>query len=305
MCALRAADPETVPTDHALRGRHPLPPAAADADKNGRGSVLVIGGTRETPGGVLLAGLASLRTGAGRLCLATVESRSAALSVAVPEARVVPLVETEAGSIERTATADLVELVNQYDAVLLGSGTVDPDTITDLVRDLLCNATPGTTIVLDAAALAVVTSHPGVIRASRAEVVLVPNPNEMARLLGREERSVSDAPGTSLRDAVEAFGTPVALRGADTWITAPGAAMYVERSGTPALATAGSGDVLAGALVGLLARGAPPLNSMLWAVHAHAMTGIVVAREVGIGLLASELVDALPATFASLNAHRG
>jgi ADP-dependent NAD(P)H-hydrate dehydratase len=303
MCPLRPSDSEPVTIDHAALARHPLPGVAGDSDKDGRGSVLVIGGTRETPGGVLLAGRASLRSGAGRLCLATIESVSAALAVGLPEARVVSLVETEKGSIEQSATEDLVSLMTQYDAVLLGSGTVDPDTITDLVRVLLCEATPDTTVVLDAAALAVVTSHPEVIRTSSAKVVLIPNPKEMGRLLERDEQSVCDAPARSLLDAVDSLGKPAALRGADTWITAPGEAIYVERNGTPALATAGSGDVLAGALTGLLARGAPPLNSMLWSVHAHAMTGNALAREVGLGFLASELVDALPVTFSSINAH--
>jgi hydroxyethylthiazole kinase-like uncharacterized protein yjeF len=303
MYPLRRADSEAVTIDHSVLGRHPLPPVAADANKDGRGSVLVIGGTRETPGGVLLAGLASLRAGAGRLCLATVESMSAALAIELPEARVVPLAESEDGFIMQRAAEDLVTLMIEYDAVLLGPGTVDPNTIHDLVRVLLCDASSTTTIVLDAAALAVVTSHPDAVRASGAQVVLIPNPKEMARMLRCDEDSVCDTPVTSLFEAVQTFGRPVALRGADTWITAPGETIYVERNGTPALATAGSGDVLAGALTGLLARGTSPLNSMLWAVHAHAMTGAALAHRVGIGLLARELVDALPVTLASLAAH--
>jgi hydroxyethylthiazole kinase-like uncharacterized protein yjeF len=303
MCPLRRADSDAVTIDHAVLERHPLPGVAADANKDGRGSVLVIGGTRETPGGVLLAGLASLRAGAGRLCLATVESMSAALAIELPEARVVPLAESEDGFITQRAAEDLVTLMMEYDAVLLGTGTVDPETINDLVRILLCNASPNTTIVLDAAAIPVVILHPDAVRASGAEVVFIPNPKEMARLLGRDEESVCDTPVTSLLDAVQTFGRPIALRGADTWITAPGERIYVERNGTPALATAGSGDVLAGALTGLLARGTSPLNSMLWAVHAHALTGTALAHKVGIGLLARELIDAIPVTFASLDAH--
>jgi hydroxyethylthiazole kinase-like uncharacterized protein yjeF len=300
MCALRPADSELVTIDQAELGRHPLPPVAADVTKDGRGSVLVIGGTRETPGGVLLAGLASLRTGAGRLCLATVESMSAALAIELPEARVVPLAESDDGSILPRVAEELVTLMTEYDAVLLGPGTVDPNTINDLVRELLRNASPNATIVLDAAALAAVTSCPDAVRTSGAEVVFIPNPREMGRLLGRDEESVCDTPVMSLLDAVQTFGRPVALRGSDTWITAPGERIYIERNGTPALATAGSGDVLAGALTGFLARGASPLDALLWAVHAHAITGSAVARTVGIGLLARELVDALPVTLASL-----
>ena len=301
MYPLRRADAEAVTIDRAVLRRHPLPQVATDATKDGRGSVLVIGGTRETPGGVLLAGLASLRAGAGRLCLATVESMTVALAVELPEARVVPLAESADGCIVQRAAEDLVPLMNEYDAVLLGAGTVDPDTINDLVRVLLCNASSTTTIVLDAAALGVVTSHLDAVRACRAEVVFIPNPKEMARMLGCAEETVSDTPVRSLLDTVQAVGRPVALRGADTWITAPGERIYIERNGTPALATAGSGDVLAGVLTGLLARGASPLTSMLWAVHAHAVTGTALAQEVGLGLLARDLLAALPMTLESLD----
>jgi hydroxyethylthiazole kinase-like uncharacterized protein yjeF len=294
---------EAVTIDRLLLGRHRLPSLAPDTTKDGRGSVLVVGGSRETPGGVLLAGLASLRAGAGRLCLATVESMTSAIAVELPEARVVPLVETEQGSIARHAADGLVELMDEYDAVLLGPGTVDPDTTTDLVRDLLGGATSTTTVVLDAAALAVGAAHPDAIRDSDAVILLIPNPKEMGRLLGSDEQSVCDAPETSLRNAVKDYRTPFALRGADTWITAPGEELYVEYGGTPALATAGSGDVFAGALTGLLARGAPPLTSMLWAVHAHAAAGAALAQRLGTGVVASDLVDEVAITLASLDAQ--
>jgi ADP-dependent NAD(P)H-hydrate dehydratase len=301
MCQLRHADSAPITIDDSLLRRYPLPSVATDATKDGRGSVLVIGGTRETPGGLLLAGLASLRAGAGRICLATVESMSSALAVELPEARVVSLAEDERGSIDARAADGLVELMDEYDAVLIGPGTVDPNATTDLVRDLVGNATSNTTVVLDAAALAVVTAHPDAVPASGAEILLIPNPKEMARLLGTDEQSVCDAPTTSLLDAVQAYGTPIALRGADTWITAPGEDLYVEYDGTPALATAGSGDVFAGILTGLVARGASPLAAMIWAVHVHAMAGTALGEKLGIGLVASDLLDALPVTLASLD----
>src|SRR6187200_3207993 len=153
MCQLRHADSAPITIDDSLLRRYPLPSVATDATKDGRGSVLVIGGTRETPGGLLLAGLASLRAGAGRICLATVESMSSALAVEVPEARVVSLADDERGSIDARAADGLVKLMDEYDAVLIGPGTVDPNATTDLVRDLVGNATSNTTVVLDAAAL--------------------------------------------------------------------------------------------------------------------------------------------------------
>ena len=301
MCPLRHADSPTIVIDDALLCRRPLPAVAADASKDGRGSVLVIGGTRQTPGGVLLAGRASLRAGAGRLCVATVESMTAALAVEMPEARVVALAETEHGAIDPRAADHLVALMDEYDAVLVGPGTVDPEPITDLVRALLGRASSQTTVVLDAAALGAASSYPDAVAGSDATVVLIPNTKEMGTLLGRDEPRVRGEPVTALLDAVKTYGSSVALRGADTWVTGPGQQLYVERDGSTALATSGSGDVFAGALTGLLARGTRPLCALLWAVHVHAMTGTDLARERGLGVLASDLVDALAVTFASLD----
>jgi NAD(P)H-hydrate repair Nnr-like enzyme with NAD(P)H-hydrate dehydratase domain len=214
---------------------------------------------------------------------------------------VVALDEARDGSIDPRAAGRLVALMEEYDAVLLGPGTVDPEPITDLVRVLLRHVSPQTTVVLDAAALGAVSSFPDAVAASDAAVALIPNTKEMGTLLGRDERCVRDEPVTSLLDAVERYGTSVALRGGDTWVTAPGEQLYVERDGSTALATSGSGDVFAGALTGLLARGAPLLPALLWAVHVHAMTGTALGDERGLGVLASDLVDALAATFASLD----
>ena len=301
MCELHQADSEPITIDDALLRGRPLPSVAPDASKDGRGSVLVIGGTRETPGGVLLAGRASLRAGAGRLCLATVESMSRALAVEVPEARVVSLGEDDHGSIDQNAIDVLVPLSAEYDAVLLGPGIVDPEPITELVHALLRAAPSTTTVVLDAAALGIASSDPDEIAASHATVILIPNTKEMGILLGCDEAMVRDEPVSSLLDAVKTFRTSVALRGADTWITAPGEALYLERDGTIALATAGSGDVFAGALAGFVARGASPLLALLWAVHVHARTGSVLAQELGMGVLASDLLDALPLTLTALD----
>jgi ADP-dependent NAD(P)H-hydrate dehydratase len=302
MCRVHHADSEPITIDDALLRGRPLPPFSPDANKDGRGSVLVIGGTRETPGGVLLAGRASLRAGAGRLCLATVESMSRGLAIEVPEARVVSLGEDDHGSIDRNATDVLLALSAEYDAVLLGPGIVDPEPITGLVRALLRAATSSTTVVLDAAALGIASSEPDEIASSHATVILIPNTKEMGTLLGCDETMVRDEPVSSLLDAVTTFRTSVALRGADTWVTAPDEALYLERDGTIALATAGSGDVFAGALAGFVARGASPLLALLWAVHVHARTGSALAQELGIGVLASDLLDALPLTLTALDA---
>jgi hydroxyethylthiazole kinase-like uncharacterized protein yjeF len=296
---LRHADPATEVDRQLLAGR-PLPVPDADTDKSDRGSVLVVGGTRETPGGLLLAGAAAMRVGAGRLQLATVERAAVPLAVAVPEARVVGLPERTDGSIDLAdpATADrLAQLGAPVDAVLLGTGTTDDPAWAPVVHAIRDAGTAA--VVLDAGALAAVRTDAGLGPSLRGRGVAVPNPAELARVLGRQEADVrADAAG-ALDDAVARVEVVVAVRGPNTWIGEPGGCRFVARHGHPALATAGSGDVLAGMLAGLIARGAGLLDATLWAVHAHATAGRARAERRGLGVMARDLPDELPAALGA------
>ena len=144
--------------------------------------------------------------------------------------------------------------LTDYDTVLVGPGATDPDATGDLVRALLLDFPPDTTLLIDAAALCVIGDTPEILRRVPGEAVLIPNPHEMGGLLDCDEELVEGDAESALVDALGKFACAIALRGADTWVSAPGHPMYVERTGRAALATAGSGDVVAGAVAGLLAR---------------------------------------------------
>ncbi|MEY2461097.1 MAG: hypothetical protein QOG30_2927 [Acidimicrobiaceae bacterium] len=270
-------------TDAELH-RRPLPDHHGDTDKHDRGTVLVVGGSRETPGAVLLAGLAALRAGAGRVQIATTAGSIAALGVAIPEARVIALPETTAGAIDPGAASELVQDLERADAVLLGPGTLDRPATEALVVQLLSAIGPGV-IVLDANALAVPGKDPAALAFAAERCVLMPNPDE-ARLL----------PGDDALSIAEATGTTVAVRGSVTEIAVPGGPVYIDRSGDVGLGMSGSGDVFAGVLAGLCARGADPLTASLWATAAHGRAGERCAERIGhLGYLARELLDELPA----------
>ncbi|MEY2422331.1 MAG: ADP-dependent NAD(P)H-hydrate dehydratase [Acidimicrobiaceae bacterium] len=276
---------DTIEVTAELLRDHPLPDPGAATDKNERGIVLVIGGSAETTGAVVLAGLAALRVGAGKLQLATVMSGRAPLAAAVAEARVIGLDELSSGAIDPGAANDLVEVAAKAHAVVVGTGTMDPGPTGEL-RDHLLGAVEEPVVILDAGAL------PGLEHPPQPRTVLIPNPTEMEALLGR---SVDDA-RAAVVEASERFGTTVALRGPDTWVAGPDQPVCVLRHGHPGLATSGSGDVLAGALGGLAARGADPFTATLWAVALHAAAGRRLADRIApVGFLARELLDELPA----------
>jgi hydroxyethylthiazole kinase-like uncharacterized protein yjeF len=278
-----------------------LPAIGSTDDKHARGQVLVVGGSRETPGGVLLAGVASLRVGAGRLQIATAASIGAALAIAVPEARVMGLPENPRGAVCASAADTLAIEAHRADALLVGTGALDADETGRLLCTLLPLVGPTTTVIVDAAGLRILAQEPTLLRSVATRAIVMPNPREMAGLLSCDVESVDGDPLGALDEAVTRFGVVVTLRGAETWTSAPGELRYRDRSGHAALGTAGSGDVLAGALAGLAARGADPLRATLWAVHCHGIAGEAAAgRGPGIGLLARELLTELPYVLRSL-----
>ncbi|MEU7619678.1 NAD(P)H-hydrate dehydratase [Micromonospora rifamycinica] len=263
--------------------------------KDNRGTVLVVGGSRFTPGAVLLAGVAALRAGAGVLQLAAAESTAAALSIQVPEAMVVGLPETTDGAVAGDPGDRLGELVEQADVVTVGPGLNDIDQTRALLRLVLSAAGPHTALVFDAYALGALSHEPDLLVGADRKVVLTPNLTEARHLLGRDPGDDLDADSRELARRYEAV---VSLYG---HIATPDGQGWREESGDAGLGTSGSGDVRAGLLAGLLSRGAEPAQAACWAAWVHAVSGQRLVPRFGrIGFLARELLDEIPHTIATV-----
>ncbi|MEU4638690.1 NAD(P)H-hydrate dehydratase [Micromonospora chalcea] len=263
--------------------------------KEARGTVLVVGGSRFTPGAVLLAGVAALRAGAGVLQLAAAESTAASLSIQVPEALVVGLPETGDGAV-RGDPGDLLRgLVAEADVVAVGPGLTDIETTGELLRLVLDAAGRETALVLDAYALGALSHAPELLAGSGRKAVLTPNLTEAKHLLGRDPGDDLDA------EAVELAGRYDAVVSLYGHIATPDGRAWREESGDAGLGTSGSGDVRAGLLAGLLSRGADPAQAACWAAFAHAVSGQrLVPRYGRIGFLARELLEEIPYTIATV-----
>lgn len=271
----------------------PLP--VPDGDKASRGTVLVVGGSRFTPGAVLLAGVAALRAGAGVLQLAVAESTAAALSIEVPEALVIGLPETAEGSVAGRPPRRLVDLAGQAQAIAVGPGLDNIEETGVLLRRVLDAAGPDTALVLDAYALGALSHDPDLLAGHDRPVVLTPNLTEATYLLGREPGGDLGRIATAL---AARYGAVVSLFG---HIAAPDGRIWREESGDAGLGTSGSGDVRAGIVAGLLSRGADPAQAACWGAYAHAGSGQRLAARFGrIGFLARELLDEVPHTIAEL-----
>jgi len=279
-----------------LRG-WPLP--EAHGSKYGRGQVLVVGGARATPGAAMLAGLAALRVGGGRLTLAVAASVAPAVAVAVPEAGVRGLAEDDDGDVTGTDAETLAKDAGRADVILLGPGLGEPGGTLALLRGLVPHVPPDVPLVLDAFALGVLADAPDdVLAALRGRLVLTPNLVELARLLGREEIKDDDA-ADAVVEAADRFGAVVCGHG----FVSAGERLWRKTTGHTGLGTSGSGDVMGGALAGLVARGADPAQAAVWAMHLHAAAGDSLTARVGkVGFLARELLDELPHRLHELSA---
>jgi ADP-dependent NAD(P)H-hydrate dehydratase len=274
----------------------PLPALSSNSDKDARGRVLVAGGSAAVPGAVLLAGVAALRSGAGKLQLATVRESAVGLGLAVPEALIVALPPTRASEIAGSrALPALRPHATRADAVLLGPGMAPNRAHHELVGALVRLLRNDATLVLDAGALIALRGHEQILIPLGGRAVLTPHAGEMAALLGIEKKDVEAAAPDAARLAADRFGAVVALKGADTWIAEPGGGLFHYRGGSVGLATSGSGDTLAGIVAGIAARGAPALRAAVWGVWAHGTAGERLARRMAkVGFLARELLAEVP-----------
>lgn len=271
----------------------PLPTLDEGGSKHDRGTVLVVGGADSTPGAVLLAGIAALRAGAGRLQIATVTATAVALGVTIPEARVVGLAAGPSGSVSATAADQVLELAASAATVVLGPGLLDRDETHALLAAVLprleCDA-----VLLDAIALTAVAGEEALTR-GLPHLVLTPNGGELSALLAGEELEGREAAAR----VAERYATVVATRG---WAACPDGRAWRDEAGGVGLGTSGSGDVLAGVIGGLLARGAEPAQAAVWGQYLHAAAGDrLVARTGRIGFLAREVLDELPQVLTSLS----
>lgn len=283
-------------TPTLLRG-WPLP--GGGSSKNDRGSVLVVGGARKTPGAALLAGVAALRSGAGRLTLAVAESTAVQLAVGFPESGVVGLPETAHGSVKGSAAALLTDEVGAADAILVGPGLDDKDETLALLRGLLSSgrsASPrGPAIILDAYALGCLPDLADELTPWAGRLILTPNATEGGILLGRDLKDLQ-------RDAQKMAETYQAVVSCQGVIAEPGGDLWTITTGHSGLGTSGSGDVLAGAIAGLRARGTTDTQATCWGSHLHAAAGDRLASRLGgLGYLARELCDELPALMVELS----
>jgi hydroxyethylthiazole kinase-like uncharacterized protein yjeF len=284
-----------------------LPERPARAHKGSFGRLLIVAGSLEYAGAALLTGLGAIRAGVGLACLATPEAVGTRLMGLVPELTSMLLVEEAAGLIAPAGWRQLATEAGGYQAFVIGPGLGrQPATLRrarNFIGELRLPA------VVDADGLTALAEVQRWWQPLRAPLVLTPHAGEFARLMRM-------APGESLaddeaqraeaaRDAATRWGQIVVLKGAHTVIASPTGDLLRSDIATPALATAGSGDVLAGAIGAFLAGGMDPFEAAACGVAVHGAAGLLAEERIGqSGVVARDIANLLPTAMQQLRGGR-
>ncbi|MEN6426150.1 MAG: NAD(P)H-hydrate dehydratase [Phycisphaerales bacterium] len=271
----------------------------ADAHKGDAGKVLLIAGSVGMTGAAALAGRSALRAGAGLVRVATARSALPVVAAIEPCYTTLPLAEDDEGRISGKALGAILNAAQDNDVVAIGPGMGQSTGLRTVVGALLQQE--ALRLLIDGDGLNNLSRLSDWPKKRTADVVLTPHPGEMKRLwsgLFREEMPV-DRRQAAIRMA-EATGTVVALKGAGTVVT-HGERIYVNTTGNPGMATAGSGDVLTGVVAALMGQGLSPLDATILGVYLHGLAGDIAARRLGqISLMATDIIEALPQAFQTV-----
>jgi NAD(P)H-hydrate epimerase len=265
-----------------------LPDRPADGHKGTFGSLLCVVGSLDYAGAALLCGLGAARAGAGVVTLAVPAAVQPVIAGRIPELVTVALPEQPAGRGADSLEASAMIEARSPDALVVGCGMAQNDGNRELVMRLL--AAGGAPAVLDGGALTLLAQSGRWWAANKRACVLTPHPGEFTRIMGVPPGDADEARKASARAAAERFEQVVVLKGARTVIATPTGETAVAPFANPALATAGSGDVLAGPIGSLLAQGVAPYDAARLGVWLHGRAAARVSERLGdSGLLASDL----------------
>lgn len=257
-----------------------LPQRVRDAHKGTFGKVLVMAGSKNYPGAAYLACAAAYRTGVGLVTLAADEEVKIIVSRKLPEATF--LYPDEA-----------VERIGDYDVILLGPGLGQTREVNDLVKKVITSKF--STAVIDGDGLNLLSTINEWEKKVKGEIVLTPHPGEMARLARKSIEEIERNRLKSAEDNAEKWGTVVVLKGANTLIASPAGETVISPFANPLLATAGTGDVLAGIIAGLVAQGMKIFDAAAAGVYIHGAAGEILRERIGeAGLLAGDLLTEIP-----------
>lgn len=271
-----------------------LKPRAPETHKGDVGHVLVVAGSSGLTGAAALCSLGAVRSGAGLVTLGIPKSLQDVMAVKLTEVMTAPLHETPRRTLSLKALPELLDLIERVTAVALGPGLSQDTETKEVVRRLLPRVTKPA--VIDADGINAIAEEPHVLKRLTLPVILTPHPGEMGRLIRLSAADVQRDRERIAKEFATTYRVVVVLKGHRTVVANIDGELYVNDTGNPGMATAGCGDVLTGAIAGLLGQGLALFDAARLGVYLHGLSGDLAAEEVGeVGLIASDVLDRMPA----------
>ncbi len=261
--------------------------------KGSYGRVGVIAGSRGMTGAVYLTCQSALRTGSGLVYTIIPESLETIMSIKLTETIIKPIMDENKGHFTKESSNPILEEIRNLDTIALGPGLgLGKDRI-QLVGEIIKNST--CPIVIDADGINCIAANIDILKEKKSPIVLTPHPGEMARLLKTDIKDIEVNRVLYAQSLADKFKLVVVLKGHKTLVASPNEETYINNTGNPGMATAGSGDVLTGIIASLLGQGLSAYDSAKIGVYVHGLAGDLVKEKIGeYGIIASDLVEAIP-----------
>lgn len=273
-----------------------LKPRKADAHKGDFGKVCIIAGSRGMSGAAALAGRAALRAGAGLVRVATPKSVQPIVAAIEPSFTTIALPEDDLGRISAKAIGPILEAVAENDVLAFGPGVGCSGGLRSVLETLIKQEQ--LRLLIDADGLNNLSGIKDWPRKLKAELILTPHPGEMKKLWsGLFREQLPPERTNQAKQLAQQTKTTVVLKGAGTVVT-DGQKVYVNKTGNPGMATAGSGDVLTGVITALMGQGMNNFDAAVLGVYIHGLAGDIAAKKIGrVSLISTDIIEALGEAF--------
>jgi len=264
----------------------------SDSHKGDFGHIFILAGSRRFSGAALLCANAAMRSGAGLVTLGCPTGLcNAIIKIKAAELMLLPLPGTKEGAVSDAAYKKILDFTKQADIVVLGPGLSQERSTQELVRKLVKGIKKP--VIIDADGLNALAA--GTKFALAPGTIVTPHPGEMSRLIGIPAAVIQKKRKEVAKNFANHYNITVVLKGDRTVVAGPCGKVYVNTTGNPGMATAGSGDVLTGIIAAFRAQGLDAFNAAKYGVYLHGLAGDMAAKEkTQIGLIASDIIDFLP-----------
>jgi NAD(P)H-hydrate epimerase len=280
-----------------VRDLIPLRPLSAH--KHSVGKIFILAGSRGYTGAPYLCSQAAMRSGAGAVVLGVPQSIHAMMTRKVTEVMIAPLEETGEGTVSPRAKGVVERHVEWSDVVVLGPGlSRNPETVS-LVREVIPRI--GKPLIIDADGLNALGRDTDLLRKRKEPTIITPHVGELSRIVGEKSSTIETYRIMFAREYASRLKSTLVLKGAPTATGSPTGSVFLNSTGNPGMATAGSGDVLTGIIAALLGQGMKPDEAAFSGVFLHGLAGDIAARRVGEkSLLAHDILDFIPDALAEV-----